>query len=243
LPPYAVAGIDLNFGCPMAKICKKGVGGGLLDEPETMDAILAEMSQEIEFPLSVKIRIGVEDASKFEQIIGVLAKYNLNFVTVHARTVRGLYSEKVNFDYVKLAKDALKCKVIANGDINSAEQALAVVELTHCSGVMIGRAAVRNPFIFRQISELRTAGSCFTPTFNDLYFYILRLVDIAEKRTSSEQKQVGGLKKYLNFIGQCVDKNGEFLHHIRHATGKREIMEAADLCLKRHGGEHLCGRT
>jgi tRNA-dihydrouridine synthase len=239
LAPYAIAGININFGCPMAKICRKGVGGGLLNEPEMIDAILGEMARRIDLPLSVKIRTGFDSASNFEHLIGILAKHDLNFVAVHARTVRGLYGEGVNFSHVKLAKDALKCKVFANGDINSAHRALSVVEQTCCDGVMIGRAAVGNPFIFRQIRELQTGAPCFKPRFGDLYLHVLRLMDSVGKRTSSERKYVGGLKKYLNFIGQNVDKTGEFLRQVRHATDGREIAAAVNLHIGSRGDEYL----
>lgn len=237
LSRYEIQGIDLNFGCPMPKIHRKGVGGALLEEPWTIDKILSEIAQSLELPLSVKIRVGLENDSKFEQIIAVLAQHSLSHVTVHARTVCGLYREKVNFEYVKRAKAMLECKVFANGNINSAQQACDVVGQTCCDGVMIGRAAVRNPFIFRQIRELQATGTCFVPKFRDAYSYVLQLMDITEQSAPNEKKHVSYLKKYLNFIGQCVDREGKFLHCARRAASKAELIAAIDSHIGQYDGE------
>ncbi|MDR2720863.1 MAG: tRNA-dihydrouridine synthase family protein [Puniceicoccales bacterium] len=241
LSRYDIQGIDFNFGCPMPKIHRKGVGGALLEKPWVMDKILSEVKKNIQLPLSVKIRTGFEDDDMFEQIINTLMRHDLSHVTVHARTVRALYRERVDFDCVKAAKAMLKCKVFANGDINSAQQACDVVKQTHCDGVMIGRAAIRNPFIFRQIRELRAGMMCFIPKFRDIHVHILRLVDAVEKTFSNEKKQVGHLKKYFNFIGQCVDRQGEFLRHIRHATSKNEMFAAINSFIGQRADEDFHG--
>jgi tRNA-dihydrouridine synthase len=241
LSRYDIQGIDLNFGCPVPKIHRKGVGGALLEEPWVMDKILSEVEKHIRVPLSVKIRIGFGDEAKFEQIIGILAQHNLSHATVHARTVRALYRDGVNFECVKRAKTVLGCRVFANGDINSARQACDVAGQTRCDGVMIGRAAVRNPFIFRQIRELQSTGMCFVPKFRDMHAHILRLVDAVEKSGFDEKKQVGSLKKYFNFIGQCVDRRGEFLFRIRRAAGKGEMFAAIDSHIGRRADEDFCG--
>ncbi|MDR0679790.1 MAG: tRNA-dihydrouridine synthase family protein [Puniceicoccales bacterium] len=238
---YHVHGIDLNFGCPVPKIHRKGVGGALLEEPQTIDKILSELEQSLKLSVSVKIRIGFKNDSIFEKIIDVLAQHNLDHVTIHARTVHDLYREAVNYSYVELAKKMLRCKVFANGDINSSQQACNVAEQTHCDGVMIGRAAVRNPFIFRQISELRMTGRCFMPKLRDLYPYVLRLIDITEKTTSDEKKQVCYMKKYLNFIGQCVDCEGKFLYAARRATNRAELIAAIDFHINERGDEIFHG--
>jgi tRNA-dihydrouridine synthase len=241
LSGYDIQGIDLNFGCPIPKIHRKDVGGALLKKPWVMDEILSEMEKNIRIPMSVKIRTGFGDDAMFEQIIDVLAQHNLSHITVHARTVCALYRERVDFERVKFAKAVLKCKVFANGDINSAQQACDIARRTHCNGVMIGRAAIRNPFIFRQIRELQANMPCFVPKFRDIHTHILRLADAAEKAGFDEKKQVNSLKKYFNFIGQCVDPRGEFLHRIRHATGKSEMFAAIDSCIGRNADENFYG--
>jgi nifR3 family TIM-barrel protein len=238
LPQYGVAGIDVNFGCPAPKVHRKGAGGGLLNEPEAMGAILSEIRCSTILPVSAKIRIGVEDDSKFDQIIAVLAQHDLAHVAVHARTVRDLYREGVNYDYARRAKEALGCSVLANGDINSAQQAHAVVEQTGCDGVMIGRAALRNPFIF---SQIRSCQSEVLPKFSDIYLYIMQLVAIIGRRTTDERKQVGNLKKYLNFIGQCVDMDGEFLRHAQRATGREALVRVIDTHINQRRDEHWHG--
>lgn len=225
LSQFNIAGIDLNFGCPMPKICKKGTGGMLLDEPLMIEKIIAELKDNISLPISAKIRIGVLDDSNFDQILQTLSKFELFGVTVHARTVHGLYRERVSYEHVKRAKQALNCPVFANGDICSAQQALDVAELTGCDGVMIGRAAIRNPYIFSQIQQKKSAPNA---TFNDIKNYIERLLNITAELSHDEHSQVCLMKKYLNFIGQSVDANGEFLHHMRRAMSKNELLNVID---------------
>ncbi|MDE6432149.1 MAG: tRNA-dihydrouridine synthase family protein [Opitutales bacterium] len=225
LAHLGASGIDLNFGCPMPKICKKGTGGMLLTEPAAIERIVSALKENSRLPISAKIRIGFSDDSNFDEILRILNKYDLFCVTVHARTVRGLYREPVNYEYVKYAKELLNCPVLANGEINSAEQAINVIHSTGCDGVMIGRAAIRNPYIFSQIKSLIQRKPVQQVTFQNIEHYIDHLMQIAENSVHNEQSQVCLMKKYLNFIGQSIDENGEFLYHMRRTSSKSELIQ------------------
>lgn len=228
-------GIDLNFGCPMPKIYKKWVGGMLLNDPSTIERIVAFLKERIALPISAKIRIGFADDSNFEQILRILDRYDLFSVTIHARTVRGLYREPVKHEYIKRAKQVLRCPVFANGEIHSANQAVNVLESTRCDGVMIGRAAIRNPYIFSQIHSLLNQKSPKILTFYDIGHYINQLLEISAKLSHTEHSQIGLMKKYLNFVGQSVDENGEFLYHMRRTSTKNELMQVIDRYIFKRG--------
>lgn len=237
LEQYNIAGINLNFGCPMPKIHKKGTGGILLNEPGIIESIIASLKEDTSLSLSVKMRIGFSDNSTFDQILSILSRYELANVTIHARTVRGLYRESVNYDYVKQAREKLSCQILANGDINTAEQAFEIIKFTGCDGVMIGRAAIRNPFIFKQIKNLIKGENLLEIKLYDIYSYITKLIKIAEELSKDETKQVCLMKKYLNFIGQCIDENGEFLHDARRASTKQELCLIVEKYIKSRANE------
>jgi tRNA-dihydrouridine synthase len=103
---------------------------------------------------------------------------------------------------------------------------------------MIGRAALRNPFIFNQIRGHRPE---IFPKFRDMHLYIMRFVAMVERRIADERKQVGSAKKSLTFIGQCVDREGEFLRNAQRATGKGEFMRIIDAHIGLRGDEYWHG--
>ncbi len=224
LEQYNPAGIDLNFGCPMPKIYKKGTGGALLNEPYIIEKIIVTLKENITLPISAKIRIGFFDDSTFDQILQILDKYQLFAVTIHARTVCGLYREPIDYEYIKRAKQVLHCLVFANGDILSAQQAINISQSTNCDGVMLGRTAIRNPYIFTQIRSIIDQHSEYDIKYKDIEHHIMNLLHITEQLSPNEKIQICLMKKYLNFIGQCIDEHGEFLYHVRRITSKQELL-------------------
>lgn len=237
LQQFDICSIDVNFGCPMPKIHKKGVGGGLLEELETIDKILCELKENIYLPITVKSRIGFETSKNFENIMEVFSKNLVNGLFLHVRTVKGLYREPVDYSKIALAKNILSCPVIANGDIVSAEKAFDVVNSTKCDGVMIGRSAIRNPWIFKQIRQKNSDEEIFIPTLGDVFNYISCLVEKSYSRDSNDFRHVSYMKKFANFIGQCIDADGKFLSEIRVS---KTIIEFLEICKRHMLGENSC---
>lgn len=229
LQQYNISGIDLNFGCPMPKIYKKGSGGALLNEPYTIEKIISSLKENITLPISSKIRVGFSDDSNYNVILKILDKYELANVTIHARTVKGLYREPINYNYIKQAKQILHCSVLANGNIDTAKQAYKIFLDTKCDGVMIGRAAIRNPYIFHQINSLIENKQYPLIKLKDIEQYIYKLMNIVECSIPNEKQQICSIKKYLNFIGQCIDDHGEFLYHMRRSNTKSEMLKTINL--------------
>ncbi|MDR1890786.1 MAG: tRNA-dihydrouridine synthase family protein [Puniceicoccales bacterium] len=178
---YKIKSINLNCGCPMPKISRKGVGGTLLTELNIMDDIISTLSNKIDIPISVKARIGYKDPKEFDIILDHVMKHRLSAVYVHARIVKGMYDEPANFEYVKISKAALHCHVIANGDVTRAQEAVNTIEETNTDGVMIGRAVISNPWIFRQINELANKAKVFIPAGEDYLGFIEKLQNVSEE--------------------------------------------------------------
>ena len=150
---YPIAGIDLNMGCPAPKIYKKNVGGGLLRDPAKIDELLGALRDAVPGLFTVKMRIGFDSTENFERILALINKHAVDLLSVHGRTVKEMYRSEVHYDYIGIAARTVRCPVLANGNITSADRAAAVLAETGAAGVMIGRHAIRNPWIFRQCRE------------------------------------------------------------------------------------------
>ncbi len=225
---YPVAGIDLNLGCPAPKVYKKNVGGGLLRDPDRIDAILSALRQTCDGLFTVKMRIGFEDDRNFETILSSINRNQVDLLSLHGRTVKEMYRSEVHYEYIHKAAATLRCPVLANGNITSAATADSVLQSTKAAGVMIGRHAIRNPWIFRQCREL-FSGNPVTPiTLQEVREYIERLFHETNHDQFPERAHVNKMKKYLNFVGQGVDPEGAFLHDMRRTTSEVELFTVCD---------------
>ena len=212
-----IAGIDLNLGCPAPKIYRKNVGGGLHRDLAKVAAILATLRAATPGLFTVKTRIGFDDGATFERLLELIGTHHVDLLSVHCRSVKELYRGEPHYEYAARAVARLRCPVLANGEISSAAKAAAVLAATNCAGVMVGRHAIRNPWIFRQIREHFAGEPVFAPTLGDVRDYIDRLHRATANPLAPEFARTGKLKKYLNFVAQSVDPESRFLRAMRHA--------------------------
>lgn len=238
-----IAGIDLNMGCPAPKIYRKNVGGGLLRDPADIDRVLGGLRDVHSGHLSVKTRIGFEDHRHLDALLGLLEKHRIDSLSLHGRTVRQLYKGAVDYSRIGYAVSRLNCPVFANGNITSVEKAVAVQRQTNAFGVMIGRSAIRNPWIFSQIRTATTpqasAPPRFLPTLGHVRAYVDDLWILNARADLPEQNRLNRMKKFVNFVGQGVDPDGAFLHGMRRATSPTAFFEICDAFLVRDGRDQL----
>ncbi len=228
LQQYPVAGIDLNMGCPAPKIYKKNVGGGLLRDPSKIDAILGTLRESIPGLFTVKMRIGFEDTENFEAVLDLINKHEVDLLSLHGRTVKEGYRSAVHYDFIQRAAERVRCPVLANGNVFSARRGAEILRETGCHGLMIGRSAIRNPWIFRQVRELFSGAEIFRPTLADVREYVSRLYQATRSESIPERAHVSKMKKYLNFIGQSVDPDGAFLYDMRRAQTETDLFSICD---------------
>ena len=145
--------IDFNLGCPSIKILKQGSGAALLKRKNKIAEIVKEVSKTIKKPFIVKIRSGFKDNINAVEIAKLCEKNGASAICIHARTVEQGYSGKADWEMIKRVKENVKIPVIGNGDIVDGKSAEQMLNQTGCDYVMIGRAAIGNPFIFKQIAE------------------------------------------------------------------------------------------
>ncbi|MEZ5414983.1 MAG: tRNA-dihydrouridine synthase [Opitutaceae bacterium] len=233
---HPIAGIDLNLGCPAPKVYKKNVGGGLLRDPVRIDEILAAMRAAIPGLFTVKMRIGFDDTAPFESVLGSVNRHKVDLLSVHGRTVKEMYRSEVHYDCIAQAAATARCPVLANGNITSAEKAREVVQNTGTAGVMVGRHAIRNPWIFKQCRQIFAGETPAAITLAEVREYVERLYIATNHPSFPERAHVNKMKKYLNFVGQGVDAEGLFLHDMRRTATEVELFEVCDRHLLREPG-------
>lgn len=149
---YEPDAIDINMGCPAPKITRTGEGGALMREPQLCADIVAAVRAAVDLPLTVKLRAGWDgDSINAPLIAELVRRAGADAVVVHGRTVRQLYTGHSDHEVIRAVKSAADMPVIANGDIATGEDAERILRLTGCDGVMIGRAAMGNPFVFEDV--------------------------------------------------------------------------------------------
>lgn len=225
---HNVAGIDLNLGCPAPKVYKKNVGGGLLRDPAKVAEILATLRAVVPGLFTVKMRIGFEDTQHFDRLLDLLNEHRVDLLSVHGRTVKEMYRSDVHYEFIAHAARRMRCPVLANGNVTSAERAAAILQETRSAGVMIGRHAIRNPWIFRQCRERFSGQPVTRVTLGDVRDYVDRLYRATKPPGLPEQLHVNKMKKYLNFVGQSVEPTGTFLHEMRRTQSEAELFAVCD---------------
>src|SRR5699024_8965901 len=144
--------LDFNMGCPVPKVVNNQEGSALMKQPELVREIASSLVKASEKPVTVKIRKGFDDAHvNAVEIAKILEDCGVAAVAVHGRTREQYYSGKADWEIIRKVKEAVSIPVIGNGDVDSPKAAVAMMEQTGCDGVMIGRAAQGNPWLFREI--------------------------------------------------------------------------------------------
>lgn len=226
---YNIAGIDLNMGCPAPRIYRKNVGGGLLREPEKVEQILGELRAAVnDKPLTVKMRVGFENTDNFYEILDIINRHNIDLLSLHGRTVKDMYHGQVKYDLIAEAVRRVDCPVLANGNINSAKTALEVLSQTGAAGVMVGRWAIGNPWLFNQIRQALRGEEITLVSLVEVRNYIDRLWQTPAASTIPERSRVAYLKMFLNYIALNVDTEGHFLQLMRRVQTEVEMFNLCD---------------
>jgi tRNA-dihydrouridine synthase B len=174
------------------------------------------------------MRIGFEDTANFDRLLDLINLHGIDLLSLHGRTVKEMYHSNVHYEFITHAVQRVNCPVLANGNVTSAISAAAVLKTTGAAGVMIGRAAIRNPWIFKQIRQYLSGQSVSIVTLAEVRDYIERLRRTMTAPTIPERARVSHMKMYLNYIAQSVDAAGAFLSSMRLARTEVELFGICD---------------
>ncbi len=206
--------IDINMGCPVAKIVKNQDGSALMKNPQLAFDIVKEIKSVIKKPLSIKMRLGFDNNSKnYLEFAQKMEDAGADMITVHGRTRSQMYSGEVDYNAIKEIKNTVSIPIIANGDITSLEKAIQVLEITNADGIMIGRGAIGQPELIYRIEHFLKTGE------------ILPELSLKERINILISHLNLELKYYREPINALKFMRKFYAHYIREVRGASQYRE------------------
>ena len=221
--------VDINMGCPAPKVTKNGDGSKLLLDLDKAGRVIDSVVKNSSKPVTLKIRLGwdkehivVTEVAKLAETLGVSA------IIVHGRTRDEYYSGKTNLDEIRKVKEALNIPVIGNGDIVDEETAKAMFEKTGVDGVMIGRAAIGNPWIFERVRYYLETGKKLPEVSIEEKLKIIKEHFLLEIKEKGEYTGIREFRKHLAYYTKNLPNSSVFRSKINTLDNKENVLQELD---------------
>lgn len=216
--------VDLNLGCPVPKVVSKGGGSELLREPEKAGRIFARVVRSVKrIPVTVKMRLGFEDPSGEEaiRIAQIAESQGVSAVAVHGRTRLAGYAGQADYAAIRRVKEAVRIPLLGNGDVVDAASALRLREVSGCDGILLGRGALGNPWIYREVeAALEGRDPPPPPTLQERKAVLLRHLELV---CQYEPRPEGPLRRILCWYTRQLPGAAEFRDRIHRAPTVDEM--------------------
>jgi tRNA-dihydrouridine synthase B len=225
--------VDINLGCPAKKVVKCG-GSGLLRDLPLLGEIFRAVRAAVRIPLTIKLRAGWDENSIVAVEVARMAEdCGVEGVAVHPRTREQGYTGRADWTLIAAVKRSVRIPVIGNGDVNAPEDAERMVKETGCDGVMIGRAAATNPWIFAQMAQYAATGRYDTPTDTDRHHL---LSDYYQQISAANLPDgVGKMKQFACWFSHGVGNGSELRRSVHAARTQTEVLESVERFFEHRG--------
>lgn len=202
--------VDLNFGCPVPKVVKKGAGSACLKDLKHLSEILRAVKKSISIPLTIKVRTGWDESSRnTDEVVKIAFNEGVTWVSIHGRTRAAGYSGLSDWDYISEVKAKAAIPIIGNGDVTSASLAVRRLRESGCDGIMIGRGCLKNPFIFLEAYELWQSGVSLTSKHRNYQGGLKRLFELLYDYYD-EKRLLIQMKKFASWYSAGFPGSAEF---------------------------------
>jgi nifR3 family TIM-barrel protein len=217
--------LDVNCGCPAPKVVKNGGGSGLMREPERLETILKEIKKSISIPLTLKVRTGYSDASiNVIDIAKMAEQCGVEHIQVHGRTREQAYKGLANWEIIRQVKEAVSIPVSGNGDITTIDYGMKRWRESGVDGILIGRGAMQNPWIFRQFQDALEGREPYQPSVEEKKSVLLEFFEMC----LGEMPEIVALGKMKQLAGQFTKGlagGAQFRQTLYHSHSAGEILD------------------